>query len=165
MAVANGALLEVPVFETNHRGKNWMAIIDIDGTCPGGLSRRFIDRGRGECYYLIEQVALFDPVEFGADYVTTTGKKYNKRWFGVVTAKTEDYLLVEQCASGKNAVLLSKARRIDPKALADALEQERSVMLKKAEELQASIDALRSGDAKPEDIVIDPTELDPPAPS
>jgi len=68
MAVANGALLEVPVFEKHHRGTNWLAVIDIDGTAPSGLSRQFIDRGKGECFYLIEQVKLFDPVEFGADY-------------------------------------------------------------------------------------------------
>src|SRR5271170_6950145 len=95
MAVANGVLLEVPVFEKHHRGSNWMAVIDIDGTCPAGLSRQWIDRGKGECFYLIEQVKLFDPIEFGADYTTGTGRKYRKRWYGVVTAKTEDYLLVE----------------------------------------------------------------------
>lgn len=95
MAVANGALLEVPVFEKNRRGTNWLAIIDIDGTCPGGLSRQWVDRGKGECYYLIEQIKLFDPIEFGADYTTTTGRRYNKRWVGVVTAKTDDFLIAE----------------------------------------------------------------------
>jgi len=156
MTVANGALLEVPVFERHQRGKNWMAVIDIDGTCPGGLSRRFIDRGRGECFYLIEQVALFDPIEFGADYMTSTGRKYNKRWLGVVVAKTDDYLLVEPCTSGKNAVLLSKAKRTDPLALADALSREREVLLNRAQELSGAIDQLRTGEITPEEVLIEP---------
>jgi hypothetical protein len=154
MTVANGALLEVPVFEKHQRGKNWMAVIDIDGTCPGGLSRKFIDRGRGECFYLIEQVTLFDSIEFGADYITSMGKKWNKRWFGVVVAKTDDYLLAEQCTSGKNAVLLSKAKRTDPHALADALSREREVLMKRAEELNDAIEQLRSGALSPEEILV-----------
>lgn len=159
MAVANGALLDVPVFEKHHRGTNWMAILDIDGTAPGGLERRFIDRGKGECYYLIEKVGLFDPIEFGADYMTGVGRKYKKRWYGVVTVKTDDYLLAEECTSGTKAVLLSKAKRTDPNALAEAFEKQRAVLLKRADELAASAEQLRSGAARPEDIleVVEPS--------
>jgi hypothetical protein len=152
MAVANGALLEVPVFEKHHRGTNWLAVIDIDGTAPSGLSRQFIDRGKGECFYLIEQVKLFDPVEFGADYMTGVGRRHRKRWYGVVTAKTEDYILVEECPKGTLAVMLAKAKRTDPQSLADAFARERDVILNRASELAAAIEQLRSG-ARVEDVV------------
>jgi hypothetical protein len=150
---ANGALLQVPLFEKHHRGTNWMAVIDVDGTSPGGLGRKFIDRGKGECFYLIEQVQLFDPIEFGADYTTSVGKRYRKRWFGVVTAKTEDYITAEECSKGVNAVLLARAKRTDPQALADAFEKEREVLLKRAAELDAAVSQLRTGAIKPEDVL------------
>jgi hypothetical protein len=160
---ANGALLQVPVFEKHHRGTNWMAVIDVDGTSPGGLGRHFIDRGKGECFYLIDQVTLFDPIEFGADYTTSVGRRHRKRWFGVVIAKTEDYILAEECSKGVNAVLLSKAKRTDPQALANAFEKEREVLLKRAAELDAAVTQLRSGAARPEDIL--PVEEKPSAAS
>jgi hypothetical protein len=159
MTVANGALLEVPVYESHQRGTNWLAIIDVDGTSPGGLSRQFIDRGKGECFYLIEQVKLFDPIEFGADYTTSVGRKKRKRWFGVVVAKTDGYILAEPCSTGANAVLLSKAKRLDPHALASALEQERDALLKRANELTGAVESLRSGESLPEDIL--PLETEP----
>jgi hypothetical protein len=152
MAVANGALLEVPAFEQHHRGTNWLAIIDVDGTSPSGLSRQFINRGRGECFYLIEQVKLFDPIEFGADYTTSVGKRRQKRWYGVVTAKTDDFLIVEPCKTGAKAVILSKLKRVDSTALADAFAQEREVLLKRARELEDAETQLRSG-APPEDVL------------
>lgn len=155
MAIANGALLEVPVFEKHHRGTNWMAVIDIDGTCPGGLSRQWLDRGKGECFYLIEQLSLFDPIEFGADYTTSVGRRHRKRWFGVVTAKTEDYILAEEVPTGVKAVLLSKAKRTDPNALADAFARERDVLLKRAAELNNAVEQLRQGKLTPEEILIE----------
>lgn len=163
MTLANGALLEVPVFEQHHRGTNWMAIIDVDGTSPGGLSRQFIDRGKGECFYLIEQVKLFDPIEFGADYTTSVGKRRQKRWHGVVIAKTDDYLIAEPCPSGAKAVIRSKVKRADPVALADAFAREREVLLKRAKELEDAETQLRSG-ASPEDVLsnTEPVVITPP---
>lgn len=117
MAVANGALLEVPVFEKHHRGTNYMAVIDVDGTCPGGLSRKWIDRGKGECFYLIEQLQLFDSVEFAADYTTGTGKRYRKRWYGVVTAKTEDYIREEHSSHSGLALLGRPSARTPTRSL------------------------------------------------
>jgi transcriptional regulator with XRE-family HTH domain len=65
----NGALLDVPAWENREKPKNWMAVIDVDGASPGGLSRRFLSYGRGDTFYLVEQLTLFDPVEFAADRV------------------------------------------------------------------------------------------------
>jgi hypothetical protein len=49
LLIANGALLQAPVYETHPsgRGTNWLAVIDIDATSPGGLARRFMQTGKG----------------------------------------------------------------------------------------------------------------------
>lgn len=145
LTCANGALLEVPVFETHFRGTNWLAVIDIDGTMPGGLARRFIDRGKGACYYLTEKLALFDAVEFGADYTTGVGTKKPKRWYGVIVAMTDDALFVEKVEDGATAVLLAKKKRTDPSAMARALLRQREELLQRAEKLQQEAIALVEG--------------------
>jgi len=144
-ACANGALLQAPAFENHARGTNWLAVIDIDGTMPGGLSRRWIERGKGACIYLVEKIGLFDAVEFGADYMTGTGAKKPRRWYGVVIAKTEDHLALEPAPSGKDAVLLSKLKRASPKALAAALLAERKALLDRADKLLQDADAIEKG--------------------
>lgn len=144
LLVANGALLEAPIFEKHKRGSNWMAVIDIDKTSPGGLSRRFVNRGRGECLYDVDQVALFDPVEFGADYTTTGGSKMRDRWYGVVVVKTEGLIEVEKCSSGMRAVLRAKVARESPVELAAAWKASRDALLKEAATLDAAIQELES---------------------
>lgn len=142
LKIANNALLEVPIYEEHRRGSNWCAVIDIDGTAPGGLSRRWLPRGKGACFHLIESVVLFDPIEFGADYTTGTGRKRFNRWYGVVVAKTEDFLLVEQAKDGVAAVLLSKSKRLDKEAHKVALNAERQTLLDRAEKIQKELDSL-----------------------
>lgn len=149
LPVANNALLEAPIYESHRRGSNWLAVIDVDATMPGGLSRRWAPRGKGDCLYMVEQVALFDPVEFAADYTTSVGDKRQNRWHGVVVAKTEEFLLVEKCPSGVKAVLRAKEARASGKEKLDALEVERRAALAKAERLQAEIDEIsRAGEQK-----------------
>lgn len=142
--VANGALLQAPVWEQHIRGQNWMAIIDVEASSPGGLGRRFMNRGRGECLYDIEQVGLFDPVEFGADYTTSVGNKKRLRWYGVVVGKTEGALNIEQCESGATAVLRSKDARHSTEDRANALRLERDAWIAKAAELERQIQALET---------------------
>jgi hypothetical protein len=57
--------------------------------------------------------------------------------------------------TGAKAVLLSKAKRTDPIALADALTREREVLLKRADELSGAIEQLRSGGTTPEEILVE----------
>ena len=149
LILANGALLEAPIFEAHVRGSNWLAIIDIDATCPGGLERRFTNRGKGDCLYVVEQIGLFDAVEFAADYTTSYGKKRRDRWYGVVTAKTDDFLQVEKADSGAKAVLRSKKLRTSPEALATALEQERETLIARAVKIDLEIAELRSPEEVP----------------
>lgn len=155
LITANGALLSAPVWEAHFRGSNWLAVIDIDGTCPGGLSRRWMPRGKGACLYLVEQLALFDAVEFAADYTTTAGKKRASRWFGVVKAITDDFILVEEAKSGAKAVLRAKEMRASPIDRAAAIRAEKDALLARvalleneAQQLEA-IETLAAPEALP----------------
>lgn len=149
--VANGALLEAPVWERHHRGSNWLAVIDVDGTAPGGFSRRFINRGRGACLYLTEQLGLFDALEFAADYTTLAGNKQRDRWFGVVKAITEDFILVEKTGSGVLAVLRAKALRISAADRAAALRIERETLLDRAAKLEEEAQQLETSKEEPKE--------------
>lgn len=108
----NNVLLSVPVWDTSrNRAKNWLAVVDVDGTKPGGLSRRWMPRARGVGSYMVEQLNLFDPVEFGADRVALSGNLVQNRWYGVVVEKTGSHLLVEPVGSGAAAVIISRERK------------------------------------------------------
>jgi hypothetical protein len=149
---ANGALLDAPIYEDGPRRSNYLAIIDIDPTMPGGLARRFADKGRGECLYLSEKVDLFDAVEFASDYTTTTGNKHRARWYGVVVAKTEDCLLLEHCSTGANAVLRAKRARTSPQDRVRALAAEREVLISRAAAIQGEIAQIREDDLDVEEF-------------
>jgi hypothetical protein len=88
---------------------------------------------------------LFDAVEFAADYTTSYGdKKRRDRWYGVVTAKTDDYLQVEKCGSGAKAVLRSKELRASPEALVAALEHDQNSLIERSVKLGHQIQELKS---------------------
>lgn len=144
LRVAGGSILDAPILEESARGANWLAVIDVDPTMPGGLSRNFADKGRGECLYRVEKIALFDPIEFGADYTTVTGNKHRLRWHGVVIAKTEDHLIVEKAASGAVACLRAKYARTSPADRLHALELEREALIERAAKLETEITELRT---------------------
>lgn len=123
--VLAGGIVSSPIHEEHHRGKNWLAIIEPAPTQPGGLSRDFQPFGRGEFRFMVGRLALHDAVEFGADYVTTMGRKVPKRWFGVVVEITESTIAIEEVGSGIAAVLRSlemqAARRAERAAALNAL--------------------------------------------
>lgn len=138
----NGALLQVPVYEPHYRGTNYLAIIDVDGTAPGGLSRRFLQRGKGESFYLIEQLSLFDAVEFGADYTTSVGAKKRLRCYGFVAAITEMEIVIRSFDSGATACVAAKIARTSPADRKRALGEARDALIEKAAKVQDEIDAL-----------------------
>lgn len=160
LLVANGVLLEAPIWEQHYRGSNWMAVIDLDPMSPGGLSRKWLSRGKGECLYVLDQLTLFDPIEFGADYTTCAGTKKRDRWYGVVTAITEGFLLIERCSSGAKAVVRSKLARTSPSDRAAALGVERDVLVAKAAKLEGEIAELLSPETGP----VEAGEVPAPAP-
>lgn len=101
--IEDGALANVPCWESHNRGKNWMATIAVQESAPGGLARDFIDKARGDGFYLTPALAIGDAVEFGADYYSGRGRKTAERWYGFVVAVTETAVLLRQAASGKAA--------------------------------------------------------------
>lgn len=153
VAVANNVLLEVPIWEAHFRGSNWMAVINVDGSSPGGLSRRFMPRGKGDCFYLLEQLQLFDPIEFGADYTTSVGTKKRDRWYGVVTAVTDGHLSIERTSTGVAAVLRAKEARESPRDRAMALR----------ETLQAHLDQVVAIEREIHELDRTPVESEVPA--
>ncbi len=67
--VENGAMLTAPVYESHRRGRNWMAVINADPSSPGGLSREFVERGKGKYYYIVDEDIVGKPVEIaGRDF-------------------------------------------------------------------------------------------------
>ena len=157
---ANGALLDAPVYDTGPRRSNYLAVIDIDPTMPGGLAREFAEKGRGDCLYMAEKLILFAAVEFAADYTTYSGVKHRDRWYGVITAKTDDYLLVERCTSGVKAVLRAKEARTSTADRVRALLAEKEMLISRAATISGEIAEL-SGEASEEPEL--PAEA-PPAP-
>ncbi len=90
-----GAMIAVPIYENHRRGKNWLAIIEADPQSPGGLRRTFVQRGRGQYYYLIDQLKPGIPVEFGADYYSGSGKKSSNRVYGIVVTVAGTFIEFE----------------------------------------------------------------------
>lgn len=99
-----GALCSAPCWENHQRGKNWFAIIDVDPSSPGGLSREFATKAKGSYYYLLpNNLQQGDAVEFGADYYSSRGKKSTERWYGYVKEIRDDVLILTKSATGKKA--------------------------------------------------------------
>jgi hypothetical protein len=103
------------------------------------MSRRFLPYGRGPVFYLVEQVALFDALEFAADRVTYGGDIRPSRWYGVVTVKTEDFLEVEECKSASAAVLMARGKHASKGEYLKALEAEKAHLTARAAEVDAEM--------------------------
>ncbi len=110
-AVLAGAVISSPVYEDNRRGKNWLAVIEADPLMPGGVYRRWLPRARGEFRYMVNTLRPGAPVEFGADYVTTLGRKHPKRWYGVVRSVTDAAVEIEEVGTAVTAIFRSKELR------------------------------------------------------
>ena len=72
---------------------------------------------------------------------STSAKRTTERtrWYGVVIAKTEDFLLLEECAKGSTAVLRAKAARISTADRIAALKAEKSVHISRAVAIEEEI--------------------------
>jgi hypothetical protein len=105
----HGALIEVPIFEKHKRGKNWMAVISINPTKPGGLGRKFMNRAHGEYKYSIEGLKKGNAIEFGADYYSSKLNRTPKRFYGVIVEITEKELIIEEMKTGRKAIEYSES--------------------------------------------------------
>ena len=144
LTVINNALCQAPIWNEHRRAKNWAAVIDIDGTAPGGLSRRFLPYGRGPVFYLVEQVALFDALEFAADQLSYSGNKTPNRWFGVVVERTDDFFTLEPFESAMEAIAASKAKRTSKEDVVRALTVERKHLIARADAVAAEIASIET---------------------
>lgn len=123
LTIEHKALTTVPVWEDHRRGKNWMAMISIDPEAPGGLSRTFAKKARGEFYYMVPDWA--GPgvaVEFGADYYSCGGRPSRTRWYGVILEAGESKMTLEACESGKDAIKRAAEIRDEREANPDPYE-------------------------------------------
>lgn len=106
--IERGALAEVPAWESHARGSNWMAVVQIDPSKPGGLDRAFAAKAKGDYFYLTPRLEVGDAIEFGADYRTGGNKKSSRRWFGYYLRTAEvagtTYLVLHEEPDGKSAV-------------------------------------------------------------
>lgn len=90
LAVSDGALVKVPIYEQHKRGKNWCATIVLDESKPGGLSRLFwsicLPKYHAGAYYWVPcNIQAGDCIEFGADMVTRKdARQYQRRYYRVV---------------------------------------------------------------------------------
>ncbi len=136
----NGAMTEVPCYETHRRGRNWMAIISPDPSAPGGLAREFVDRGRGKYYYLVDETLVDQPIEIAADYFSTGGNRSPKRWYGVVRSLTDSEITIQHYETSDEAIAAAQAGPDQ-----DALLEERERLLARLAEIDATLDTLRRG--------------------
>ncbi len=101
--IEDGALCRVPCWERHSRGKNWLALISVSPSSPGGLARDFAAKAKGNYYYMVPSWGVGDAVEFGADYYSGSGKKSAERWYGYVKEVLADRVILTECATGKAA--------------------------------------------------------------
>ncbi len=113
--IEDGALTGAPVWENHKRGKNWMALISVSPSSPGGLARDFCAKARGESFYMMPSLSPGDAVEFGADYYSGSGKKSADRFYGYVVRvdpegdEKKGLLVLHKCSTGKDACKQGKA--------------------------------------------------------
>jgi len=138
--VVAGGIPEAPVWESHKRGKNWAAIVGADPRMPGGLSRRFLERGRGDFLYMLGDLSLFDALEFAGDYVSFNGNVTQNRWYGVVVTKTEDALELRKCKRGLDAVVLSSEMRRSSEERRAALSRELEHHRARVAEIEAELE-------------------------
>lgn len=106
--VEDGAIQNVPCWQSHSRGKNWLATVTVSPSSPGGLARDFAAKARGDAYYLTPALSVGDAVEFGADYYSGSGRKSAERWYGFVVAVSDDAILFRLCGTGKDACKLGE---------------------------------------------------------
>lgn len=99
-------LLGAPVFWPGGRayGRNWFATIWRDAEAPGGIARRFHFRAYGEGqFYTIADLKLGDPIEFGADELKASYRRYH-RWWGVVEVLGASHIAIRHYSTARRAI-------------------------------------------------------------
>jgi hypothetical protein len=141
--IEQNALLDAPIWESHKRGKNWCAIIAKDPTAPNGLAREFLERARGQYYYILhEQVVQNTPLEFGADYYSGSGNPHRQRWYGVVISVSDGALVLEQHQTALAAINAAKYASVDPGHI-QALEAEAAQLRTRLAAIEQELESLQ----------------------
>jgi hypothetical protein len=91
-----------PVWEPKYpNGRNWLAILTENPEVAGGIGREWIERGKGRFKYNVTRVIEGDLIEFGADYMYSSGRRIPSRWCGEVVEFTETEMRVRYYADVK----------------------------------------------------------------
>lgn len=110
-----GAMKSVPCYESNRRGKNWMAKVGINPGAPNGMNRVFCKRAYGDFYYFVDDLNVNDIVEFGADYYYGRGNRYSHREYGVITSLSDTEIQLALFENHYDAFHLVKKNYYNPR--------------------------------------------------
>lgn len=141
--VSNGAMLGTPVWEDRKGKRNWFAVLTEKKDAPGQFDRRFMERGKGKCYYVLGSLKVGDPVEFGADWEDPNEQEERKRlrWYGVVKAIASDKLTLIKTNGSEEAFSFSAGLRT-------AQEKPQNKLTRLQESKKALEEALKSVDSE-----------------
>lgn len=108
MRVLKRGLVDIPIWNSNRRGRNWCAVVKPDPNAPGGMTRAFWTQARGQAaeifkYVIPEGLSTYDVIEFGADHVSYGGHRSPERWYGIVLALNDTQLFVCPCKDAVTA--------------------------------------------------------------
>jgi hypothetical protein len=129
------AMTEVPIYETHSRGRNWLAVIEIDPKSPSGLSRNFVQKARGKFYYFVTDLKVGDAVEFGADYYTSGGNKSPRRLYALVTEKNAERITFD-LFDDSDSVFDAQKQFANANAPEKELLEERARLLARLQEIE-----------------------------
>ena len=148
LRVLNGGLLDVPLWATRKKAKNWAAVIGADPALPGGLTRDFLEYERGDFFYMLGNVGLFDSLEFSGDYYNYNDILVHDRWFGTVVMKADDVVALQQFGRGTEAVAFALDSRGNDRAKIRALQAARKHYLQRAKDMADEARTVRKGKRK-----------------
>jgi len=93
--IADYYVVEAPVWESRYpQGRNWLAILTENPEVAGGVAREWVERGKGRFKYNVTRVIEGDLIEFGADYMYSSGRRIPSRWCGEVVEFTDTEMRV-----------------------------------------------------------------------
>jgi len=146
LGIFQGALTEVPnnCYRDHSRGKNWLAVIEMDPKSPGGLERIFCTRANGDYFYFTDKLAVGQVVEFGADYYSGSGRRSPTRKYFVVAAISENGLTLKYTDDSDKVAAFELAEQLKVQVASKeekrvALEAERATLLARLAEINAEL--------------------------
>ena len=84
------------VYESNPRGKNWVAIVERNLSKPSGLARRFLRRVGRSTRVFASAIRPGHWLEVGADYYTARQRCHPCRYYFLVLSISQDEMVLRQ---------------------------------------------------------------------